>query len=145
MERRKRLEAKKVCKCCGSTLCRRKGKALARGKAPSPSKPLPFSNPKRKAKRKAEGEVYGPGWTWISENLPCAVRVHPDHRCIGKGPAHHLKTVGSGGKDEENCVPACIQFHTECHASEKKVEARYGLDLKGIAVEAWAQYRKATG
>lgn len=144
--RRKRLEAKKVCKCCGRTLCRRKGKPLARGKAPSSSKPLPPSNAKRKAKRKAEKKVYGPGWKWISQNLPCAALGHPDHRCIGaRCPAHHLETVGSGGQDEENCVPACVQLHTEMHQSEDRVETRYGLDLKAIAVEAWAKYREEAG
>lgn len=43
--------------------------------------------------------------------LPCAV-------CLGPPPndAHHLKTVGSGGPDEDwNVIPLCREHHAAWH------------------------------
>lgn len=63
----------------------------------------------------------------------CAVGMAGGH--IGKVCAHHLKTKGAGGGDEENnLIPLCAAHHTEIHSSGAHAFFdRYGcfLDREG--------------
>jgi hypothetical protein len=58
------------------------------------------------------------------------------HFCGKRGWwAHHVKSVGSGGRDAFNLVPVCLEHHT---AIEKKGQIYFseksGVDLEAIAL-----------
>lgn len=69
-------------------------------------------NAKRKAKRAAEDRVYGSFFRYV-RTLPCAIAG--EHECGGTVDGHHIKSVGAGGEDANNCVPLCRFAHTEIH------------------------------
>lgn len=90
-----------------------------------------------------ELEVYGWIWREVSR-LPCVARGHPAHSCGPPGPGHHVKTVGSGGRDYENVIPCCYALHMMCHGAiwgwtQRRVEEEFQLDLKQLAKEATQQ------
>lgn len=60
--------------------------------------------------------------------MKCAV-------CSGRGWwAHHVKSVGSGGRDLYNVVPLCVHHHTEVETSGRKsFEAKHNIDLSESA------------
>ena len=93
--------------------------------------PIPKRNRKRQRKRKADGKVYGPLHRAVCE-LPCFLAGHPLHECLGPVKGHHVKSVGSGGTDEDGEIPACVRAHDELHWSEVKVEQKYGVNLDAI-------------
>lgn len=91
-------------------------------------------NGERKAKRAAEGKVYGSYHRWIG-TFPCAV----GRDCFGAVKGHHLKTVGSGGEDVANEVPLCIKHHSAAHGlTLADFERIYGVDLETVARDLWA-------
>lgn len=114
-----------------------------------PYNSIPKVNRKRKAKRAEAGEVYGPGYVWMV-GQPCEESGHPDHRCIyypdRNLEAHHLKHVGSGGKDAFNLIPACHALHDEFHARPlSAMEAKYGKDYHACAHVHWCAYLDSIG
>ena len=85
-------------------------------------------------------EIYGWIWREVSR-LPCVARDHPAHSCGPPGPAHHVKTVGAGGRDWMNVVPLCYALHMMCHGavwgwSQLRVEKEFQLDLEEEARKA---------
>lgn len=55
-------------------------------------------------------------------------------------PPHHVKTRGSGGKDERNVVPLCWKCHSEVHTIGTKTFAdKYAIDLRWEAEVLWNQ------
>lgn len=111
---------------------------------PKPSKPMAKRNARRQKKRRDEGLVYGDYHAWVS-GLPCLLAHHEGHRCWFPVKGHHLSTVGSGGRDEGNEVPACVRAHDELHWSEAKFEAKYGIDLESLAHRLEALWQEMQG
>lgn len=77
-------------------------------------------------------------------NLPCILAGRAGHRCVGSVTGHHVRSVGAGGQDRENCVPVCVSAHAMCHGqiwgwSASRVESEFGLSLSGsaVAVTGW--------
>lgn len=96
-------------------------------------------NRKRKKRRRDAGEVYGPYYVLVA-NLPTCVgqRGWVLHRCVyyehRKPEAHHVKTVGAGGKDRANLVDVCHAFHDHVHDTPRsQVEAELGFGLEDEA------------
>lgn len=81
---------------------------------------------KRKSRRSAI--KYGPEWERISR-MRCLIC----HR--RSGPAHHVKTVGTGGLDKGNLVPLCVDHHEEVHRGRDTFARKYDIDLEQIAKE----------
>lgn len=105
---------------------------------------IPQVNRKRKAKRKAEGLVYG----WYHREVKrrqCIGWGHPHHACEVMGPrrnieGHHVTSVGAGGKDRGNEVPVCPKLHDQVEGkvwgwSRSRVEKMLGVGLREIARE----------
>lgn len=112
---------------------------LKRGKPLSRSTPINPVNRKRKVKRKAEGEVYGPYHRWVSEQGCCVFTVG---ECYGEVKGHHLKTVGAGGKDAGNETPLCSAHHTELHQiGQDAFEWKHGVSLDAEAAYLWKRYK----
>jgi len=109
-------------------------------------------NRERKAKRRAEGLVYGPYHRWVADesNAPCALRQGSGGHACGFFPyrarmeGHHLKKVGSGGKDAANEVRVCAFAHDllEDHPGTMWAKTEHGVDLIGIALDLWARYQR---
>lgn len=107
---------------------------------------LPKVNRKRKAKRKAENKVYGTYYITIA-NLPTCVgqRGRAPHQCCytltRRAEAHHLKKVGSGGRDAENCLDVCHRMHDEFESRPlSEIEAETGLDMKAEAARLYEEF-----
>lgn len=82
------------------------------------------------AENEDDPTVYGPYHQWIKEQ-PCWLHNHPDHECLGVVTGHHLKTVGSGGVDWRNEIPACVRLHDQVHVEGwSKIEVRYSVTLE---------------
>lgn len=110
---------------------------LKRGKPPESTAPRPTP---RRGPRKS-GAVYGKYHEW-ARSLPCLLQPDPEHRCIGGNTAHHVKSVGAGGKDFANEVPLCCGAHVEVHTLGRRTfEARYGLDLEAEAIRLSVLWR----
>ena len=104
-------------------------------------------NPERKARRREAGEVYGPGYVWMTRQ-PCILRGHPDHRCAWARyrnlEAHHVKSVGAGGGDAENIVPVCHLAHDALHSrGPETFERRYYVSLTVLARDWWIRFRSS--
>ena len=59
--------------------------------------------------------------------------------CSGRIEAHHVKTRGAGGGDEQ-VVPLCSYHHARLDSpgwSSKKFEAVYMIDMREIAAGLW--------
>jgi hypothetical protein len=58
-------------------------------------------------------------------------------KCLGGIEAHHVKTRGAGGGDEQ-VVPLCVFHHASVHTGWQSFEARHGINLERIAADiAW--------
>jgi len=104
-------------------------------------------NQERKAKRREAGEVYGPGYVWMTSQ-PCALSGRGKcHMAQHRSPeAHHVRSVGAGGHDEQNVVPICHGHHDQVHSFGRETfERRHGVDLHASAVRWWARYLNANG
>lgn len=105
------------------------------------STPLNRVNRDRKARRKEKDEVYG-SYHWKIESLFCILSFDTRHECRsfpGRKPieGHHVKSVGSGGKDRGNEVPLCPLAHDEVEQIGRKTfEAKWGVNLKQEAKAA---------
>lgn len=104
-------------------------------------------NPARKAKRREAGEVYGPGYLWMTRQ-PCILRSRPDHRCAWsqdrQPEAHHVKSVGAGGRDAEDTVPVCHVAHDALHSmGPETFERRHNVSLTTLARDWWIRYRSS--
>lgn len=113
------------------------------------SKPMRRFNPEKRARRESEGLVYGDLHKWI-KGQECAGAGHPLHICEYYPPerrwveSHHLKSVGSGGEDRNNCVPCCPAFHDEFHRRGLTgMCEHYGRDWRSIACEYTEDYDEA--
>ncbi|GMV07390.1 MAG: hypothetical protein AMXMBFR53_36650 [Gemmatimonadota bacterium] len=106
-------------------------------------------NRERKARRREAGDVYGPGYVWATQQ-PCEERGHPLHRCgwsrDRRPEAHHLKTVGSGGKDANNLIFCCHALHDEFHARTlEDMERKYRKDYHAVARRIWRAWQEHEG
>ena len=54
------------------------------------------------------------------------------HECWGRVRAHHVKSKGAGGGDEQ-VVPMCDGAHDEVHNGKQTFEEKYSVDLKETA------------
>lgn len=108
-------------------------------------KPMPRFNAKRRAQREAEGRVYGPLHEW-TRRQPCILFDRPGHVChfpLGRRfiESHHVKSVGSGGEDENNTLPVDPILHDEFHAlGLTRMCEKYGLDFRSLACEVTARF-----
>ena len=101
--------------------------------------PLKKRNAKRQARRRADDDVYGSYFRYV-KSLPCSVRG--EGQCFGEVTGHHLKTVGSGGKDAGNLVPLCYGHHREIHDfGAQAFDAKYFNSLPLHAKTLWADYQ----
>ena len=114
---------------------------------------IPARNAKRQAKRQEADDVYGSYYRWVRDGSgePCALTLgHGGHRCGYYGDrrrmeAHHLKTVGSGGKDAANLVRVCALAHDMIHDGGRNyAREEHGLDLIKIALSIYARYTRDT-
>lgn len=103
--------------------------------------PLRKVNPERKKRRKDAGEVYGPYFGYVSK-LPCML-IGNFHHCRGLNTAHHLKSVGAGGHDEQNLVPICQGGHAELHMiGRERFQARHLVALSDEASRTWSKWER---
>jgi len=77
---------------------------------------------------------------WTRGNL-CVVRhsaVSPDcYVCVNQTHAHHVKTKGAGGGDEQ-VVAMCSIHHSEIHnIGVETFEKKYGINLADEAANGW--------
>ena len=104
---------------------------LPRPKARKPIKPK-TGKPKRFAGRR--NEEYA---AWI-RTQPC---IMTSLVCMGKVQSCHVKSRAAGGDDEGNCVSMCAVHHHAQHSMGiKTFQREYGIDLKRVATELWAEY-----
>ena len=62
---------------------------------------------------------------WV-RGQPCVVGLN----CYGRVHAHHVKSKGAGGKDDQ-CLSLCAKHHYEYHQIGKKTFAKkYNLDYE---------------
>lgn len=60
---------------------------------------------------------------------------------MGKVQSCHVKSRAAGGDDEGNCVSMCAVHHHAQHSMGiKTFQREYGIDLKRVATELWAEY-----
>lgn len=110
-----------------------------------PSKPMNKVNAKRRAQRESEGLVYGEIHLF-TKRLPCVLSDVDGHVCdFYPNPSgcdsHHVRSVGSGGQDENNTVPMCGAAHDEVHRLGLTTWCeKYGRDLRSIACEVTARF-----
>lgn len=84
---------------------------------------------------------------WI-RGFPCSAPTtglirHTDGRvaCSGRIEAHHQKTRGAGGGDEQ-AVPLCQVHHAQLDSpgwSQRRFEEAYKINFAGIAADLWQQ------
>ena len=80
------------------------------------------------------------------DSQPCVYceNVHESLRKYGPVTHHHIKTRGSGGRDENNMIP--LHWHG-CHAiahsiGPERFERACGRDLKAYAVELTEMFKR---
>lgn len=116
---------------------------LKRGNGPERRTRVKAFNAARKKRRKDAGEVYGPYYERIANRGTClGQRALLGHRCITyadrRPEAHHVKHVGSGGKDAANLVDCCHGMHDWLHATGPSAAAEYlGFTLQAEAERLW--------
>lgn len=90
---------------------------------------MPHYSAQYVTKRMRGTDYYGP-WYYVVCGMECCV-------CGSAGWwAHHVKSVGAGGLDAENCAPLCMAHHAEVeNIGRKTFEKKYGVDLETIAKE----------
>lgn len=111
-----------------------------------PKKPMNKVNQRRRAKRESDGLVYGDLHEW-TKRQPCILADHPDHACAfypdrKNVESHHVKSIGSGGKDENNTVPLCPRGHDEAHClGLTRLCEKYHRDFRSLACEVTEAFR----
>jgi hypothetical protein len=114
-----------------------------------PYNSIPRVNRARKARRVQADEVYGSYYRWVRDESgePCALAMGTGgHRCGSREgrtrlEAHHIKTVGSGGKDAANTIRVCPAAHDEIHDHGRThVRNTHGIDLIGVALDTYARH-----
>jgi hypothetical protein len=111
-------------------------------------------NQARKARRKEAGDVYGPYHRTVA-SFSCIGRGSVKHIVCesfpGRAPieSHHVRSVGAGGKDEENTVPVCPALHDMIEGkvwgwtrSRVEREILNGRKLDEIAIEIAPRVRE---
>lgn len=87
---------------------------------------------------------------WV-RGFACICAGHERFKCEGRMEAHHQRTVGAGGGDEQ-VVPLCAFHHALLDSpgwSQKRLEAECGVDFEKVAEGLWRispagiRYRKA--
>lgn len=123
----------------------KRGKPLSKGTKPlkretplrqkRPTKQT--GGPKRKHVRSRPG-VYGPLHRW-TRTLPCLLM---GAECEGEITSHHVKTVGSGGVDEDNTTPLCLKHHRQVHRIGcETFQRRYAINLAEEATKVTELWR----
>lgn len=70
--------------------------------------------------------------------LECTCKDH-SRRCVGRIEAHHQKTRGAFGGDEQ-AIPLCVMHHALLDSpnwSQKRLEDECGLDFAQVAEGLW--------
>jgi hypothetical protein len=102
-------------------------------------------NAKRRAQRESEGLVYGELHEWTKRQA-CILEDHPEHVCQFFSDrraieSHHVRSVGSGGQDENNTLPVDPGLHDSFHRlGLTRMCERHGLDFRSLACEVTARY-----
>ena len=99
--------------------------------------PMPRGKPLRRtqfrAKRSKRNESVHGQQARLCETLPCAVCQCPPIPGHVDVVAHHVKTVGAGGKDGD-CAPLCPEHHQLVHHLPPSEWKARGLpDLREVA------------
>lgn len=71
--------------------------------------------------------------------------ARPDepHRLLWyRSEAAHVRTRGAAGNDRDNTVPLCRYHHDEQEGKTAAFEAKYGVNLKELAVAYTRQFDK---
>ena len=92
------------------------------------------------ARRVEEDRVYGSHHQAIKA-FPCDLQDNQHHKCgffedRPRIEGHHLKSVGSGGEDENNEIPCCPVLHDEFERNPLIDMCRtYHRDFKSVACD----------
>lgn len=70
---------------------------------------------------------------WL-RGFPCL--AEPSHNCVGPVQTHH---VSHDRNRDDRAVPLCVQHHTEVHASPKRFQSKYLVNLDAHAEVLWKQ------
>jgi len=82
-------------------------------------------------------QIRSPGhMQWVRTRFECAVAGSGG--CGGAMHAHHVKTRGAGGGDEQ-VVPLCAIHHDEVHKGRLTFEARHKVNLDQMAAALWRE------
>ena len=102
-------------------------------------------NRARKAKRKAEGAVYGDKQSWMKLQ-DCLLWDREGHVCRpGTVVGHHDPTVAAGGTDKDT-VPLCVLAHREVHAIGRETfDAKWNVDVRLAARHYEAEWQAMNG
>ena len=114
---------------------------------PKPRRPVPKSNPARKAKRYEA--AYGLKGQWI-RGLPCCCSGRRTGDLIRQGAvrgvmvvvvAAHFPSRGAGG-DSQNLVPLADHLHRWAHDhGERALEKRFGVNFREFAAQYEARWQ----
>jgi hypothetical protein len=83
----------------------------------------------------------------LADRVPCEcdsfIRINNGH--FATDPCH-LHGRGAGGSDPENIVALCRKHHRELDEvlRVKGFDQKYGVSLKAVAKELWAEFKRET-
>ena len=84
--------------------------------------------------------IHCPSHTKWVRGHECAVAGRaPERPCWGRIEAHHVRTRGAGGGDEQ-VVPLCQGHHAQLDSpawSSTRFEQVYKIDMAGMAADLW--------
>lgn len=90
---------------------------------------------------RAPARVLCPGHLKWVRGHACACSWHFRFACSGRIEAHHQRTRGAGGGDEQ-AVPLCAFHHALLDSpgwSQKRLEAECNVEFAEIAARLWAK------
>lgn len=105
-----------------------------------PRAPMKKRNEERQQRRQEADLVYGTHHQAI-KTFTCDLIDHQHHKCgyfedRPKVEGHHLRSVGSGGEDRNNEIPACPVLHDEFERTPLSEMCRkYHRDFKSVACD----------
>ena len=77
---------------------------------------------------------------WVRKRFDCAVAARiPERPCWGGIEAHHVRTRGAGGGDEQ-VVPLCRGHHAQLDSpawSSTRFEQVYKINMADMAADLW--------
>jgi hypothetical protein len=80
---------------------------------------------------------------WIKTKKCILQILNANKDCYGLIDPHHIKSRGSGGKDDSNILPLCRRHHSEIEQIGKKTfSKKYNLDLDFYCKLYWNRYNQ---